>query len=134
MRENLRHVDGSVGVDLQHWPSTGDRLGDLVVPELLGGADTVRQFLRAGLVDEVHLALSPTLLGQGEAEKALTYLSAANLSAPKNPDIQYHVAVALNRLGRIADAQSMLETLLGSGVTFSDKSEAEKLLQQLKQG
>lgn len=32
-----------------------------------GGVDTVRQFLQAGLVDEVHLALSPTLLGQGEA-------------------------------------------------------------------
>ncbi len=32
-----------------------------------GGADTVRQYLRAGLVDEVHLALSPALLGQGEA-------------------------------------------------------------------
>jgi len=31
-----------------------------------GGADTVRQYLRAGLVDEVHLAVSPTLLGQGE--------------------------------------------------------------------
>ena len=32
-----------------------------------GGADTIRQYLQAGLVDEVHLALSPTLLGQGEA-------------------------------------------------------------------
>jgi dihydrofolate reductase len=32
-----------------------------------GGADTVRQYLRAGLVDEVHLAVSATLLGQGEA-------------------------------------------------------------------
>jgi len=32
-----------------------------------GGADTVRQYLQAGLVDEVHLALSPALLGQGEA-------------------------------------------------------------------
>jgi dihydrofolate reductase len=32
-----------------------------------GGADTVRQYLRAGLVDEVHLALAPALLGQGEA-------------------------------------------------------------------
>jgi len=32
-----------------------------------GGADTVRQFLRAGLVDEMHLALVPVLLGRGEA-------------------------------------------------------------------
>jgi dihydrofolate reductase len=31
-----------------------------------GGPATVRQYLRAGLVDEVHLALSPVLLGTGE--------------------------------------------------------------------
>jgi len=31
-----------------------------------GGAATVRQYLRAGLVDEMHLALSPVLLGSGE--------------------------------------------------------------------
>jgi len=74
------------------------------------------------------------LVAQGEADKALTYLSAANLSAPKNPDIQYHLAVALSRLGRSADAQAMLETLLGSGATFSDKAEAERLLERLKRG
>ncbi len=32
-----------------------------------GGADTVRQYLQAGLLDELHLALSPSLLGQGAA-------------------------------------------------------------------
>jgi Flp pilus assembly protein TadD len=74
------------------------------------------------------------LLAQGEADKAVTYLSAANVSAPGNPDIQYHLAVALNRVGRTADAQSTLEALLGSGAAFSDKPEAEKLLQQLKRG
>ncbi len=31
-----------------------------------GGAATIRQFLRAGLVDEMHLAISPVLLGSGE--------------------------------------------------------------------
>ncbi|OBA67065.1 deaminase [Nocardia sp. 852002-20019_SCH5090214] len=31
-----------------------------------GGAATVRRFLRAGLVDDLHLALVPTLLGAGE--------------------------------------------------------------------
>lgn len=32
-----------------------------------GGVETVRQYIQAGRVDEVHLALSPTLLGRGEA-------------------------------------------------------------------
>ena len=31
-----------------------------------GGASTIRQYLRAGLVDELHLAVSPVLLGSGE--------------------------------------------------------------------
>ena len=31
-----------------------------------GGADTIRQYLRAGLVDELHVAISPVLLGRGE--------------------------------------------------------------------
>ena len=33
---------------------------------LLGGAATIRQYLRAGLVDEMHLPVSPLLLGSGE--------------------------------------------------------------------
>jgi len=41
-----------------------------------GGVNTVRQYLQAGLVDEVHLALSPTLLGEGE-----TLLSGIDLVA-----------------------------------------------------
>ena len=32
-----------------------------------GGVSTIRQYLQAGLVDEVHLALSPVVLGNGEA-------------------------------------------------------------------
>jgi dihydrofolate reductase len=33
---------------------------------LLGGASTIRQYLAAGLVDEMHIAVSPRLLGAGE--------------------------------------------------------------------
>jgi dihydrofolate reductase len=32
-----------------------------------GGVSTVRQYLQAGLLDEIHLAQAPTLLGEGEA-------------------------------------------------------------------
>jgi dihydrofolate reductase len=31
-----------------------------------GGVATIRQYLRAGLIDEIHLAQSPVLLGEGE--------------------------------------------------------------------
>jgi dihydrofolate reductase len=31
-----------------------------------GGVATVRQYLRAGLIDELHLAMRPVLLGAGE--------------------------------------------------------------------
>jgi dihydrofolate reductase len=32
-----------------------------------GGVATVRQYLQAQLIDEMHVALSPVLLGRGEA-------------------------------------------------------------------
>ena len=32
-----------------------------------GGVSTVRQYLQAGLIDSVHLAMAPVLLGKGEA-------------------------------------------------------------------
>jgi dihydrofolate reductase len=35
--------------------------------KIAGGISTVRQYLRAGLIDEMHLAFSPVVFGQGEA-------------------------------------------------------------------
>lgn len=32
-----------------------------------GGVSTVRQYLKAGLIDEMHLAIAPVVLGRGEA-------------------------------------------------------------------
>ncbi|MEN7529495.1 dihydrofolate reductase family protein [Cupriavidus sp. DL-D2] len=32
-----------------------------------GGAATIRQYLREGLIDELHIAISPVLLGRGES-------------------------------------------------------------------
>lgn len=40
--------------------------GDMDV-KIGGGVDTVRQYVRAGFVDEMHLAIAPVVLGQGEA-------------------------------------------------------------------
>ncbi|MBV9277508.1 MAG: dihydrofolate reductase family protein [Candidatus Eremiobacteraeota bacterium] len=35
--------------------------------KIAGGVNTVRQYVGAGLVDEIHLALAPVALGQGES-------------------------------------------------------------------
>ena len=39
--------------------------GDLDV-KIGGGVSTVRQYLQAGAIDELHCAISPVVLGQGE--------------------------------------------------------------------
>lgn len=35
--------------------------------KISGGVSTVRQYLQAGLIDEIHFAISPVVLGSGEA-------------------------------------------------------------------
>jgi dihydrofolate reductase len=35
--------------------------------KIAGGVETVRQYIRAGHVDEIHLAVAPVVLGRGEA-------------------------------------------------------------------
>lgn len=55
-------VDGGITVALERAAAAAGgrdvRLG--------GGAATIQQYLRAGLVDELHLAIVPVLLGSGE--------------------------------------------------------------------
>jgi dihydrofolate reductase len=47
------------------WAEAAAAAGDRDV-RLGGGVSTLRQYLRAGLIDELHLALRPVLLGSGE--------------------------------------------------------------------
>lgn len=54
-----------------------------------GGPDTIRQYLREGLIDELHLAIAPVLLGRGESLfagldlRALGYECVEFLASPK---------------------------------------------------
>ncbi len=53
-----------------------------------GGVATIRQYLRAGMIDELHLAISPVLLGSGEH-------LLAGIDLPKlGYDCSEHVATA----------------------------------------
>jgi len=65
-----------------------------------GGVATLRQYLSAGLVDEMHLAISPTLLGRGEALfagidlPALGYRRTECVSTPKATHVVFTKAAA----------------------------------------
>jgi dihydrofolate reductase len=64
-----------------------------------GGVSTLRQYLRAGLVDEMHLALAPILLGSGEHlfagldAPALGYACTEHVSTPNAT----HVVISKRR-------------------------------------
>jgi dihydrofolate reductase len=62
-----------------------------------GGVSTVRQYLQAGLVDSVHLALAPVALGQGEALFPGLDLPALGFSTTEREATEYATHVVLER-------------------------------------
>ena len=66
-----------------------------------GGADTIRQYLRARLVDELHLAISPVLLGAGEPLLAGLDLPAlgSRVTERAPTDAALHVVIARDGAG-----------------------------------
>ena len=73
-------------------------------------------------------------LMQGDPEKGLKALQDAAVYGPHIPTIQYHLAVAQEKNGRVDAARKTLERLLKSGKKFPESAEAEKLLSRLGPG
>jgi len=62
-----------------------------------GGVETVRQYLQAGLIDELHYALSPVVLGQGEAMFAGIDLPALGFRVTEHQATEHATHVVLAR-------------------------------------
>jgi dihydrofolate reductase len=62
-----------------------------------GGVATVRQYLQAGLVDEMHLVQSPALLGRGEALFAGVDLTALGFRCTRHQASEFAQHVVLSR-------------------------------------
>ena len=63
-----------------------------------GGVSTVRQYLQAGLVDSLHLALATVALGQGEALFAGINLPALGFSVTERKATEHATHVVLEKL------------------------------------
>ena len=73
------------------------------------------------------------LVQNGQADKGLPYLRTAFVRDSRNPDIRYHLAVALNRLGRDGEARRELEEVVRLMPESSAAAKAKTLLSQMPQ-
>jgi tetratricopeptide (TPR) repeat protein len=71
---------------------------------------------------------------RGAHLSALQELEEAAQLAPKNPTIQYHLALALVALERPAQAIDKLKKALSLPENFADKEDATRLLRKLEKG
>lgn len=71
------------------------------------------------------------LVERGQTERGLAMLREAHSRDSENPTIVYHIAVALERLGRSDQARRELEELFEAGGDFENAAEARALLDRL---
>lgn len=71
------------------------------------------------------------LVNTGKAEQGLHYLRSAHSRMSQNPEIRYHIAVALDKLGRKEEAKQELEQIVNSNSSFNGIEQARILLEKL---
>lgn len=79
----------------------------------------------------INDSLGWIMANQGQAERSLRYLRDAYYRASSNPEIRYHIAFALEKLGRKEEARKELEAALHSKQPFDGIEEARKLQKKL---
>ncbi|MCK9606524.1 MAG: PEP-CTERM system TPR-repeat protein PrsT [Methylomonas sp.] len=73
------------------------------------------------------------LVNSGQPDQGLHYLRSAHSRMSQNPEIRYHIAVALDKLGRKEEAKQELDAALRTNLSFSGLEQAKKLLEKLSQ-
>lgn len=71
------------------------------------------------------------LVKQGKAEQGLSYLRNAHARQSQDPEIRYHIAVALTQLQRNEEAKQELEQALKPNLPFNGMDQAKELLKKL---
>ena len=72
------------------------------------------------------------LFQNNQVDRALQLLRDARLREPANPEIRYHLAAALAKVGRQKEAREELDAALKAGTPFEGSTEAAALLKTLQ--
>jgi predicted Zn-dependent protease len=76
---------------------------------------------------QIQDTLGYILVEAGETKRGHELIKAAASAAPNDPDIQYHLAWSLSKLGDRAGARDRLSRLLAMPVKFASRHSAEQL-------
>jgi Flp pilus assembly protein TadD len=90
-----------------------------------------RAYMLAPNQPQIKDTLGWILVQQGQAPAAVVLLQEASAVGP---EVRYHLAVALNDIGRRAEALKILTELINGSTSFDEKPAAEKLLTELSKG
>ncbi|MCP4937320.1 MAG: tetratricopeptide repeat protein, partial [bacterium] len=71
------------------------------------------------------------LVQSGDSQSSLEYLRQAQARSSKNPEVSYHLAVALHQLKRTDEAVRELKTAIAQGEKFTDYQAAQILLKKI---
>lgn len=94
-----------------------------------------RAYLLGPNLAQTQDTLGWILVEEGQAARAIGLLQEASGTPSASPAIRYHYAVALNKLGKSAEARKILSELVNSAAgNFDEKPAAEKLLAELSKG
>lgn len=74
------------------------------------------------------------LTSNGKANVGVDLLRQASAQATNDPRVQYHYAVALNDTGKKQDAIKLLTAVVAVKANFTEKAEAQQLLDKLNKG
>lgn len=86
-------VDGGIEEALERAKAAAGKLD----VKIGGGVSTVRQYLKADVIDEIHLVFSPVVLGRGEALLRDFDLPALGFSVVQNATTEHAMHVVLSR-------------------------------------
>lgn len=105
-------------------------LGASNIPEALKMAEKAYKIApnNAAVLDTLGWLLTQT----GQAQRALPHLRAAIKQVPDNPEIRWHLAVALEKVGERKEAALELDRLLTSRSEFPQKEQAREKLRALR--
>ena len=125
---------------LQTAPQNVVALNNLAWLYQRSGDSRARSFAERAYLLEPNSAQTQDTLGwilveKGQSANAIGLLQEASATPSASPAIRYHYAVALNQLGKSAEARKILSELINSApANFDDKPAAEKLLAELSKG